>query len=229
MSTWPRRMFAALLALFVTTLVTAAGQEHDRARVPDRYKWNLADLYPSDEAWRAAKDKVLKDIPALAAFKGTLAQSPQRLADALDAANKVAKDFQRVALYASLISDHDTRVSKYQGMQQEMQQAGATFGETLSFIEPEILKIDKATLDASMAQEPRLRAYAHYLDDIQRRRTHTLSDAEERLMAASSLVAGQPSSIYSIFSNADFPYPNVPLSDGKTVKLDASAFSLYRG
>src|SRR5262249_46088903 len=145
------------------------------------------------------------------------------------AANKVAKDFQRVALYASLISDQDTRVSKYQGMQQEMQQAGATFGETLSFIEPEILKIDKATLDASMAQEPRLRAYAHYLDDIQRRRTHTLSDAEERLMAASSLVAGQPSSIYSIFSNADFPYPSVPLSDGKTVKLDASAFSLYRG
>ena len=177
---------------------------------------------------RATKEKVLEDVRGLAAFKGTLAQSPQRIADALDAVNRVAKDFQRVALYASLISDQDTRVSKYQGMQQEMQQAGAQFGETVSFLEPEILKIDKAALDAGIKQEARLRAYAHYLDDIQRRRAHTLSDAEERLMAASSIVTAQPSSIYNIFSNADFPYPSVTLGDGKPVTLDASSFSLYR-
>ena len=203
-------------------------QERDRARVPARYTWNLADLYPSDEAWRAAKNKVVADIPSLSAFRGTLARSPERLADALDAANRVAKDFQRVYLYASLISDQDTRVSTYQGMQQEMQQAGATFGETLSFIEPEILKIDKTTLDAWMSGSARLKTYAHYLDDLQRRRPHTLSDAEERLLATSSLVAAQPSSIYNIFSNADFPYPTVTLSDGKAVKLDSSGFSLAR-
>jgi oligoendopeptidase F len=242
MRTWPRRILAALLPLLVTVFVTAQpfdtlraaasnvdGQERDRAKIPERYKWNLADLYPTDDAWRAAKETIVKDIPGLAAFKGTLGQSPQRIADALDAINRASKEFQRVAVYAGLISDQDTRVSKYQGMQQEMQQAGATFGETVSFLEPEILKIDKATIDKWIAQEPRLRTYAHYLDDIQRRRAHTLTDAEERLMAASSLVGGQPSSIYSIFSNADFPYPSVTLSDGKAVKLDASAFSLYRG
>ena len=223
------RISAAILIAVLSPVMTAEGQPRDRAGVGDRYKWNLADLYASDEAWRAAKDKVVKDMATLAAFKGTLAQSPQRLADALDSANRIGKDFQRVSLYAGLLSDQDTRVSKYQGMQQEMQQASASFGETLSFVEPEVLRIDKATLDGWMRQEPRLKTYAHYLDDIQRRRPHTLSDAEERLMAASSLVSAQPSSIYNIFSNADFPYPTVTLSDGKSVKLDASAFSLYRG
>src|SRR4029450_216679 len=29
-------------------------------------------------------------------------------------------------------------------------------------------------------------------------------------------------------SDADFPYPSVALSDGKTVRLDSSGFSLYR-
>src|SRR5262245_40980753 len=190
-----RTLHAALLPLFVITLVTpgaapraAERQERDRAKVPNRYKWNLADLYSSDDAWRAAKEKVLKEIPTLAGFRGTIGQSAQRLADALDAANRVAKEFQRVALYASLISDQDTRVSKYQGMQQEMQQAAATFGETVAFIEPEILKIEKATLDGWVAQQPRLKTYAHYLDDIQRRRAHTLTDAEEKLLASSSLV-----------------------------------------
>jgi oligoendopeptidase F len=207
----------------------ANAQERDRARIDDKYKWNLADLYPSDEAWRAAKDRLLPEIAKIAAFKGTLGTSPARLADALDTVNRVGQELQKVFVYASLISDQDTRASTHQGMQQEMQQIAAKFGEETAFIDPEILKIDKATLDRWVAQEPRLRIYQHYLDDIQRRRPHTLSDGEERLLAASSVVAGTGSSVYNIFSNADFPYPTVTLSDGKSVKLDSSAFSLYRG
>ena len=47
-----------------------------------------------------------------------------------------------------MMSDQDTRVSTYQGMQQEMAQIGATFGAETSFIEPEILKIDPAKIDS---------------------------------------------------------------------------------
>lgn len=224
-----RRILATVLVAVACLLPRAAAQERNRTAIPDRYKWNLADLYVSDDAWRAAKDKLAPQIGTIAAFKGTLGSSATRLADALDAANAISKELQKVYLYASLSSDQDTRVSKYQGMQQEMQQMAASFGEQVSFIEPEILKIDKAKLDAWVAQEPRLKTYQHYLDDIQRRRPHTLSDAEERLLAASSVATSTASSVYNIFSNADFPYPTVTLSDGKSVKLDASAFSLYRG
>jgi oligoendopeptidase F len=219
----------ALAAAVLAFAFIVSAQERDRAKIPDKFKWNLADLYPTEEAWRAAKDKLAAAIPKVAGFKGTLASSPARLADALDNANAISKDLQRVFLYASLLSDQDTRVSKYQGMQQEMQQIAADFGQQVAYIEPEILKIDKATLDGWTAKEPRLKTYQHYLDDIQRRRPHTLSDAEEKLLAASSLVANAPGSIFSIFSNADFPYPTVTLSDGKSVKLDSSAFNLYRG
>jgi len=229
------RIRALAPAVLILTLLACAlprtvhGQERDRSKIADRYKWNVADLYPSDDAWRAAKDKLSAAIPTLAAFKGTLGSSPARLADALDRVNAVSKDLQKVYLYPSLLSDQDTRVSKYQGMRQEMQQLAAAFGEQAAFVEPEILKIDKAKLDAWTAQEPRLKTYQFYLDDIQRRRPHTLSDAEEQLLAASSIVTNAPSSIFNIFSNADFPYPTVTLSDGKAVKLDSSAFSLYRG
>lgn len=222
-----RRVSALALALFASFTIAAA-QERGRDAVPDKYKWNLADLYASDEAWRDAKNTLVPQIASLAAFKGTLGSSPARLADALDAINRIAKDLQKVYLYASLIADQDTRVAKYQGMLQEMQQVAANFGEQVSFVEPEILKIDKAKLDAQVAQEARLRTYTHYLDDIQRRRPHTLTDAEERLLASSSVATGASGSTYNILSNADFPYPSVTLSDGKTVKLDSSAFSLYR-
>ena len=131
----------ALLAVFVLLSLglVAHAQERDRARIDDKYKWNLADLYPSDEAWRAAKDGLLQEVAKIAAFKGTLGTSPARLADALDAVNRIGKDLQKVFVYAGLISDQDTRVSQYQGMQQEMQQIAAKFGEETAFVEPEIL------------------------------------------------------------------------------------------
>ena len=190
--------------------------------------WNLADLYPSDAAWRAAKDKVVADIPQVRAFKGTLGTGATRLADALELVTRLTKDLSRIYTYASLVADQDTRVSAAQGMRQEMQQVAASFGSDVAFVEPDILKIDKAALDSWIAKEPRLEVYTHYLEDFQRRRAHTLSDAEEKLLASSSVVSSAPGNTYNIFSNADFPYPTVTLSDGKSVKLDSSSFNLYR-
>src|SRR3954465_11851513 len=89
-----------LSSVFTAGALTASAQDRGRAAIPDRYKWNLADLYPSDEAWRAAKEKLPAEISALGAFKGTLGSSAAHLADALDAINRVAKDVQRVATYA---------------------------------------------------------------------------------------------------------------------------------
>src|SRR6188474_3288405 len=114
------RTRALLTAVTVACLSLTLSAQGDRAKIDTKYKWNLADLYPSDDAWRAAKDKLPPEIAKLASFKGTLATSPARLADALDAVNRVGKEFQKVALYAGLIADQDTRVSKYQGMNQEM-------------------------------------------------------------------------------------------------------------
>src|SRR3954470_2083982 len=111
-----------------TTVIAGPSQQRERTAIPDRYKWNLAEIYPSDQAWRAAKDKLVAEIPAVRAFKGTLGSSPQKLADALELTNRLAKDFSRLYVYASMMSDQDTRVSTYQGMQQEMTQVGATLG-----------------------------------------------------------------------------------------------------
>ncbi len=216
-----------IAAVSALTLVVSA-QERDRSKVSDQYKWDLTHIYASDDAWRAAKEKLASEFAKIREFKGTLASSPARLADALELSSRLAKEFTRAYVYASMMSDTDTRVSKYQGMQQEMIQLGAQLAAESSFIEPEILKIDKATLDKFIASEPRLTNYRLYLDDIQRRAPHTLSDAEERLLASSGVIASGPSTTYGIFSDADFPYPTVSLSDGKSVRLDSSGFSLYR-
>ena len=220
--------FLAAVAVAALTLPLLA-QERERAQIDDRYKWNLTDLYPSVEAWRTAKERTQKELPKIGQFKGKLASSSSTLADALDTLYAIDKELSRVFIYASLLADQDTRESGPQGMREEMVQLGSAFSAEASYIEPEILKTPRPTLEKFIASEPRLKVHRFYLEDIARRASHTLSDSEERILAAAGPLAASPSSIYNILSNADFPYPTVTLSDGKTAKLDAAAFSVLRG
>ena len=222
------RNLPGAMLLFAASTLPSVAQERDRNKIPDEFKWDLTAIYPSDQAWRADKEKLVSELPELRKFQGALGSSASRLADALETQSRLDKELARLYVYASMSSDQDTRVSAYQGMEQEMIQLNSSLGTEEAFIQPEILKIDKATIDRFLGEEPRLHVYRHYLEDIERQRAHTLSNAEEKLLAGSSVMASGPSSVYGIFTDADFPYPSVTLSDGKTVKLDKAAFSLYR-
>ena len=160
---------AALAVLALAVGVPLVAQERDRSKVPDRYKWDLTAIYPSDDAWRAAKDKVVAEIPKMREFSGKLTSSPTVLADAMDFATQLNKEMARLGTYVGLASDQDMRVSSYQAAVQEMVRIGATFGAEVAYFEPEILKADPATIDKFIAQEPRLKVYAFYLHDILRR------------------------------------------------------------
>jgi oligoendopeptidase F len=216
---------AAFLAAFT---LTAAAQERDRAKIPDKYKWNLADIYPGDAAWRAAKEKTVGEIAQLKPFQGKLTSSASVLADGLELMTRLDKELSRQYVYASMLADQDTRDSAHQGMRQEMVQAYADFSAQAAFIEPEVLKADPARIQGFIKSEPRLAVYSFYLSDIVRRAPHTLSEAEEKLLAAGAPLAGAPSDVYNILANADFPFPTVTLSDGKAVKLDQAAYADLR-
>ena len=204
-------------------------QERDRSKVPDKYKWNLADIYPDDAAWRPPREASPPRLPKLRAFQGKLGAFAATLADALELTTRLDKESPALYVYASMLADQDTRASEPQGMQQEMQQLAATFGAAASFIEPEILKAGAATVEKFIAARAAAEGlHASTCEDIVRRAPHTLTDSEEKILADAGPLAASPSNIYGILSNADFPYPSVTLSDGKTVKLDQAGYSALR-
>jgi oligoendopeptidase F len=221
------RKIIVVLALIALT-ATAAAQTRDRSQTPDRYKWNLSEIYPSDAAWRAAKAKLAAELPQLRQFQGRLTSSAAALAGALEMQAGFSKELSRLYVYASMLADQDTRDASHEGMRQEMNQLNAAFGAESAYIEPEILKDGQAKIKAFVDAEAKLKVFAFYLDDVFRRQAHTLTDSEEKLLADAGPLAGVPSDVFNIFANADFPYPTVTLSDGKSVKLDQAAFGALR-
>ena len=218
------RLFATALALAALS-ITAVAQERDRAKIPEKFKWDLGDIYRNDAAWRAAKDKLAADVPSLGSYKGKLTASATALADALDRIYGASQELGRLYSYASLKADEDTRVSAAQGMRQEMVQLAAAFSAATSYVDPEILKAGKPAIDKYLTEEPRLKPYRMRLDDAVRRAAHTLSDTEEKLLADAAPMAGSAGNVFGVLANADFPYPTVTLSDGKSVRLDAAGFA----
>jgi oligoendopeptidase F len=203
-------------------------QERDRARVEPKYTWNLAEIFPDVAAWRAAKALVQAEVPHIATFAGRLGSSPQVLADALDLRARLDKDLTRLYVYASMTGDEDTRLSEPQGMQQEMQQLHAEFSAHASYMQPEILRIGGPAIEGFIAAEPRLATHAVPLRDVIRRAAHTLTDAEEKILADAQPLAGSAPNIYGILTNADFPYPTITISDGRAVRLDQAGYAELR-
>jgi oligoendopeptidase F len=210
----------------MTTML--ATQERDRTKIADAYKWNLADVYADAPAWRARKEAIAAEVPSIRAFEGRLGSTAGVLADALELMSRLDKELSRLYVYASMVADEDSRLSEPQGMQQEMQNLYAAFGAQASFIEPELLRVGAATVEGFLAAEPRLAPFAFLLRDVVRRAAHTLSDAEEKLLADASPLASSATNIYTILSNADFPYPTITVSSGESIKVDQAGYAALR-
>jgi len=207
---------------------TLATQERDRTKIADTYKWNLADVYTDAATWRARKEAIAKEIPSIRSFEGRLGQDAGTLADALDLMTRLDKELSRLYVYASMVADEDARLSEPQGMQQEMQNLYASFGAQASYVEPELLRVGAQTVESFLSAEPRLEPFAFLLRDVVRRAAHTLSDAEEKLLADASPLASSATNIYTILSNADFPYPTITTSAGEAVKVDQAGYTALR-
>jgi len=218
----------ALPLFLVLVIGNVLAQTRERTEVPEAFTWRLTDLYPSDEAFQQARDKTIAESRKIDGYRDKLGESPKTLLEFLELMSNVEKEFGRLMTYASLHAAQDTRDSKRLAMAQELESAAVELESRTAFMAPEIESVGRQKIEQFIQQEPKLKVYKQPLDDILRRAEHTGTPGEERIIAAAGLIGDAGGDIFGVFSNADFPYPEIQLSDGKKVKLDQAGFSLYR-
>jgi oligoendopeptidase F len=228
MSKYSRTINLASAIIIVFSQTDVLSQTRERSDVATEYKWNLEDLYPSVQAWKDARDKVTSQFNEVEKFKGKLSKSASELLACLEFNTKLSKEFGRLASYASMKSDENLRDSNNLSMKQELEQLATQYGSKAAFITPEIVQMSKKKIDSFIKKEPKLKIYKFPLYDALRRKEHTLSDKEEKILAESGLISGDPYSIFSMFSDAEAPYPAIKLSDGNEVTLTKPAYTMYR-
>ncbi len=220
-------LFSVVIFLLSFALQNFA-QSLERKDVPEKEKWNLSDLYPDEASWNNDKAGILKKLDEVEKYKGRLSENAETLTTALNLYFDMVKQFYRFSEYAGNLSNQDLRNSNYQSLTQQTSHVGTEISEKTAFLNPEILKMDPSRIKSFFDEDKGLAQYKMFIEDIQRLRSHTLPEAEEKILASFSSVTGAPENVYSIFNDAEFPYAKVKLSDGKEVELTSSAYTKYR-
>ena len=215
-----KRFVTAFLACVAAVAALAQERPQDR--------WNLADLYPTTQAWNDDAAKLEQQLAQVASCKGKLGESARRLKECTDLQYDVVKRYLRLTVYAYELQSEDTGVPASLELRQRASVLGSKFGEATSYVNPEILAIGAPKIESLLEQEPGLAIYRHPLRDILRAAPHTLDAQGEAIVAGFALSAGAAGSAFEILTNADMPWPSVKLADGTQVKLDEAAFGKYR-
>lgn len=219
------RRLAVVLGLCLLAPLAGAAE---RSEIDPKYKWNLADLYPSVEAWERAKADLLARLPVLESHKGHLGASAESLHRALADRMDFSRDFARLSTYASQLSDEDARISRHRELVDAAQDVGVRFGAAVSWMNPEMLALGADRIHAFVKQDARLAPYRPYLDDVLRYAPHTLDATGERIVAQAGRMASAGYSLRSVFDNAELPWPEIVLPGGRTVRLDNAAYTEHR-
>ena len=221
------KLFLIVFLTFLFAFVTTA-QTLERDQVAEKYKWNLSEIYSSTDAWQADVNMLKSEVDKLADFKGTLGESADNLYKALKMGNDLAKTLWRCWTYAGNLSNEDLNISENQALMQQMTALGTKFGEVTAYMEPEILQIPKEKIEHFFQEKPELADFDMYIDNIQRLREHTLTEAEEKILASFGLISDVQGDVYDIFTNAEKPFPKVTLSSGEEIELTPASYTKYR-
>ena len=198
----------------------------DRKDIDKSLKWDTEKIYKTDEDFYKEVEEVKNLIEKTKAYKGKILQSADSLYDFLKTDEKLERKFSKLGVYASLKSDEDTRVAKYQEMSKIADNLFANLAQELSFITPEILSEDYKKVQTYIEEKEELKIYAHYFEDLFRNKDHTLGENEEKIIASFAKLSQNPQNTYMIFSNADLKFPKVKKGDEEIQITDANFTNL---
>ncbi len=223
-------LWMGLLVIFV--FGSAFGQSQvkkipQRSEIPDKYKWRLEDIYPTDSLCEYDFSRVEDLLPEMEKFKGHLAESGRNLLGCLVMQDSIWNIFDRTYVYAYMKMDEDTRVSKYQELSDRAATLLSKVRQAFSFIDPEILSIPENSLKDLMEQEKGLTLYGHYIDNIIRKRAHTLSTSEEELLARAGNIARLPQTVFTMIDDADVTFGSITDEEGNEVQLSKQRYSKF--
>jgi len=187
----------------------------ERKDIPEEFKWDLDQMYKTEEDFEKEFESVKTMLPTLEAFKGKLNDpSGESLFKCFEASFKLDRTLDRLKVFACHSYDTDTRNSEFLARKGRVIALVAEVNTKTSWLSPELMSIPDDVLDKIKAAEC-MRPYLRTLDIMLHTKPHVLSDAEERIMSLTTEMRESAHNGFSALNEADLKFPMVKSEDGK--------------
>ncbi|WP_144488745.1 oligoendopeptidase F [Bacillus thuringiensis] len=195
-----------------------------RAEVPNELKWDLSDLYKSDDEWHTALNVLENNIQKLDAFKGRLHTNSTTLLNCLLLEEELLMKLTKLYSYANLKESTDRTNPIIQANSSKISALWTKVHTALSFIHNEILSFDEGTIEKYLTEETKLEPFRKSLLEILQKRQHTLSPETEEALAALGEVHSSPYKIYGMTKLADMDFTSIQDEQGNELPVSFALF-----
>ncbi len=193
----------------------------EREEIEQQYKWDLTQVFSSEEEWQQKYEEVRNELEEIEAHRGQLLESAEKLLQALKAKDELMRDISQLGAYARMKTHEDMRDQEAQELKSKADSLQSAAAAKVAFYQPEIKQLSQSQVDEFVDQEPELEDYRHYLNDILRMKEHILDTETESMLNELGEVFSAPEETYSMLTNADINFPKVE-HDGERVEVTAS-------
>lgn len=194
-----------------------------RSEVPQKNRWNLSQLFPSDEAWQQALEAFIIDYKMLISYEKTLGKSATDLKEALDAYMECDMRAESLGYYAMLRLQEDLGDAQANRNYAKFLQVQSEYARIISFFRPKIQEINEITL-RSWCETKILLSYRTYLEHIMRYKPHILSSDQEELLAPLGELFNTPNQAFSALTDVDMDFGEVEVN-GQIMPLTQSTYT----
>ena len=194
-----------------------------RNQIEDKYKWDLTPMFASDEKWQEEFDALSAKLPMLDEYADRL-DCEENILACLKLSDELSASYGELYVYAYQRRDEDAGVAKYCAMCDKIDALGVKLGEKSAYITPELTALDGEFLLA-LSRKEEFADYDYQLCEIVRRKQHTLSAAEEKLLAGVGLFSDGFHDAFNMFDSLDVKFRPVRDEDGRRVEMSHGVYS----
>ena len=202
----------------------AATPTRDQVALSDT--WDLTLLYATPAAWQTDFEKLQQTYEQIVQWKGRAGSSAGVLLEVLEFEKALGILIERLYHYASLKSSEDSSDAAHLAREGQLENLLTRVSESQAFVEPEIMAIDDVQFEVFL-KDPILAGWVTPLRKRRRLKPHTLSEAEERLLALGASALSGHGESFSQLTNVDMKFGTVLDEKGEERPLTQSSWSSF--
>ena len=194
----------------------------------NKYEWNLKHIYENDEDIEKDIENLKLKTEEILLFKGKLSEGSKSILKCYDTLAKALELEEKLYGYAMLKYHKDMSNTENIKLYKKIESLATGFSEKISFITPELSKIDDEKLNKFLNENEELKNnYKKCIEDIIKDKKHILTEEIEEVLAKYSEIFGTTENVYEIFTNTEFDFPDIKTQDGKDLKMTTGLYSKY--
>ncbi|MCM1533940.1 MAG: oligoendopeptidase F [Corallococcus sp.] len=194
-----------------------------RSEIPEKYKWNLGDIFATVDDWEKSFAKMSKEYKKLGEFQGKLSDR-DTLLKFLKLSDKIDREFEKLYCYAFMSYNEDSQDAERQARYARIYGLLTESNTLTAFVSPELSALSDKKLKALIA-DPDFSDYDVQLQNLLDGKAHILSQAEEKLLAGVGAFSQQFQEVFNRLDSGDIKFETITV-DGKEVQLGHGTYSM---